>query len=450
VTEDASFNAQGATDRGALPRAFACAFLFFLVIGSYYIVKSVREAVLVSRFGATTHPKLYILVCLVTLPVGAGIAAMARRWPRQILLPVGYVACGLVFLGFWIAVPRLAHSSEHVQQTMRAAYYVWVSVFILCANCLFWAFTNDLFSKEQGTRLYGLIGAGGILGGVAGGALAKVYAKTLGAFGLVILSAIGMGACAVVAVLIHRRSPGRRREEPQQVLGTVRLADVPRLFAAPYVALIAAIVVLHTFSETTVNLQTDAIQAGFKLSEDAYAEFRGGYNAVMNSLALFTQIAIVTWMHRRWGPKAGLLVLPAATILLGPVLLWKAPEGNLHVPWLGTIPRQLAVLSLVGIPLQAFAYSIWQSSKELLYVPTDPAVKYQAKAMIDTFGFRLGDNFAAVLALVPPNGVARVGWFSAVGVAGCVVWGATAWRVGRKFDARSATAPPAAGVPPRG
>lgn len=428
-------------------RAFACAILFFFVIGSYYVVKSVREAVLVSRFAPTEHPKLYVLVCLVTLPVGVGIAALARRLPRQILLPAGYLTCGVVFLGFWFAVPRLAGASETWQQGIRAAYFVWVSVFILTANCLFWSFTNDLFTKEQGRRLYGLIGVGGIIGGVVGGVLAKTYAKSLGAFGLVVISAVGMAVCAALSILIHWVSPSRPRERGEPTTGTVRLADLPRIFASPYVALIAVIVVLHTFSETTVQMQGDAIQTEFKLSEDQYAEFRGGYNATMNTLAVVTQLLLVTWIHSRWGPKVGLLFLPVATLILAPLLLWKTPARDVTLPWLGTIPYQLAILSLVGIPLQAFSYSIWQASKELLYVPTDASVKYQAKALIDTFGFRFGDTLAALLALIPVAGVARVGWFATVGYLGCIVWMAMAWRVGRAFDARGAATPPASGTP---
>lgn len=437
--------------RQELVRALASAFLFFLVIGSYYVVKSVRDAVLVSKFEATTHPKIYIAVCLLTLPVGAGIASLAGRCPRQVLLPVVYVFGGLVFLGFWKSPTWLAGASESTQQAMRVAYFMWVSIFFLVSICVFWAFTHDLFTKEQGRRLYGIIGTGGILGGAIGGLLAKSYAKSLGSFGLVILSAVGLFISAVVAVLIHITSPRRPAAQAGSIQPSARLRDIPRILASPYVCVIAMVVVLHTLSETTVDLQVKAISTTIQMDPDAWTAYWGSYFWVMNSFAFVLQLAGVSLVHRLWGPRAGLLVLPAATLFLGPLLLWKPPDRLVDFPFLGRIPMQLAILAAVGIPLQAFAYTIWQSSKELLYVPTDASVKYQAKAFIDTFGFRFGDTIAAVLALVPLHGVAHVPWYATVGWVGCFVWMALAWRVGTAFEARSAFAgAPAAENPPRG
>lgn len=431
--------------RNELARALACAFLFFLIIGSYYVVKSVRDSILVSKFEAHNHPKVYIAVCIATLPVGALMAFLARRWPRHVLLPVLYCLGGVVYLGFWRLPVWIAGASEPVQQGMRVAIFIWVSVFNLVSICLFWAFTNDLFTREQGKRLYGLIGSGGILGGAVGGWIAQTYAKSLGSFGLVAITAAGLFVCAAVAVLVHFASTKQGSEEPERP--RARLRDLPRILASPYVGVIAAIVVLHTFSETTVDLQAKAIGRTVQMDTDSWSSFWGGYNKVMNVFAFVMQIVVATFIHRRWGPRVGLLVLPAATLLLAPLLLARTSTGEVSIPFLGVFPSQLAILALVGIPLQAFSYSIWQSSKELLYVPTDPTVKYQAKAFIDTFGFRLGDTITSFVALIPAGGVAGVGWFAAMGWAGCLVWMALAWRVGSAFETRGAATPPASGTP---
>ena len=47
-------------------------------------------------------------------------------------------------------------------------FFVWVSVFNLFAVAVFWSFMADLFTSEQGKRLFGFIGAGGTAGALLG------------------------------------------------------------------------------------------------------------------------------------------------------------------------------------------------------------------------------------------------------------------------------------------
>ncbi|MEK7866428.1 MAG: Npt1/Npt2 family nucleotide transporter [Planctomycetota bacterium] len=429
--------------RTEMVRALACAFLFFLVIGSYYVAKSVRDGILVHDFEAGTVPKLYIAACILTLPIAGIVALLARRWPRQVLIPAAYLACAAVFLAF-----RMAYARFGAPTSLCAAYFIWASVYNILTICLFWSLTNDLFTKEEGRRVYGIVGAGGILGGAAGGTIASRLAQQLGTAELLPIVAVGLVLCAVLFVVVHYTMTPRGQAVSGETRGAVALRDLGRVFADPYVACIAAFVVLHTFSETTVDLQSKAILKEAGMSRDQSTAFFGSFYAIMNVLALFTQLVVTTLVHRRWGPRPGLLVLPVATLLLGPLLLWTPPARTLALPLFGTISLQAAVIAAVGIPLMAFAYSIKQSSKELLYVPTDASVKFQAKPIIDTFGFRLGDTLTSLLALLAGSaGVARVKWFAAVGYAGCLVWIVLAWRVGGMWHGRRAATAPASGTP---
>lgn len=435
----------GLPTRAPLPwgRALSCALLFFLVIGSYYVAKSVRDGILVHDFEAGTVPKLYIAACILTLPIAGLVALFARRWPRQVLIPAAYVACALVFLGFRLAYARLGATTA-----LCAAYFIWASVYNILTICLFWSLTNDLFTKEEGRRVYGIVGAGGILGGAAGGTIASKLAQQLGTAELLPIVAAGLVLCAILFVVVHYTTTSRCQATSAEARGTVALRELGRVFADPYVACIAAFVVLHTFSETTVDLQSKALLKREGMTRDQSTAFFGSSYALMNGLALFTQLVVTTLVHRRWGPRPGLLVLPVATLLLAPLLLWAPPARIVALPLFGHVSLQAAIIAAVGIPLMAFAYSIKQSSKELLYVPTDASVKFQAKPIIDTFGFRLGDTLTSLLALLAGSaGVARVKWFAACGYVGCAIWIVLAWRVGGMWHARRATAPPAARTP---
>src|SRR5213079_3699159 len=63
----------------------------------------------------------------------------------------------------------LMRSLPAAQQPLLARlFFVWVSVFNLFATTVFWAFMTDLFTPEQGKRLFGFIAVGGSLGGILG------------------------------------------------------------------------------------------------------------------------------------------------------------------------------------------------------------------------------------------------------------------------------------------
>jgi AAA family ATP:ADP antiporter len=74
---------------------------------------------------------------------------------------------------------------------------------------------------------------------------------------------------------------------------------------------------------------------------------------------------------------------------------------------------------------RGLSYSINRASKELLYVPIDSVLIYQAKAWIDMFGYRLFKIFGSVLILIFTQwlpfaiGVPQLSWFT---VAICLVW----------------------------
>jgi AAA family ATP:ADP antiporter len=51
------------------------------------------------------------------------------------------------------------------------AFFVWLSIFNLFVVSIFWATVVDVFSTEQGKRLFGFIAAGATLGAICGSAV---------------------------------------------------------------------------------------------------------------------------------------------------------------------------------------------------------------------------------------------------------------------------------------
>src|SRR5262249_34482700 len=121
--------------------AFLTASLF-LVLAGYYLLKTVREALILVEGGAEV--KSYAaagqaLILLVTLPVFGWIA---NRIKGARLVVASYfffaVNLGLFFLLDRAGVP------------IAVAFYLWLGVFSVVSLALFWGFSNDLYTEEQG------------------------------------------------------------------------------------------------------------------------------------------------------------------------------------------------------------------------------------------------------------------------------------------------------------
>ena len=123
---------------------------------------------------------------------------------------------------------------------------------------------------------------------------------------------------------------------------------------------------------------------------------------------------------------AALLVLPVAA-LSGSVAFLAVP-----VLWVG---------SFLNTADNGFSYSINQSAKEALYVPTTRDEKYKAKAFIDMFVQRFAKALAVVVSLVISSVVEEfsgVRWLSLVTIPVVVLWVVAVRYAGRRFEEMSA------------
>ncbi|HKX27853.1 MAG TPA: Npt1/Npt2 family nucleotide transporter, partial [Blastocatellia bacterium] len=404
---------------------FLCAsaiLLFFLVIGNSYIIKPIRESLLVSQFSPEQYPKFYIVVCLITLPVGVALAYLIKRLSPRIAIPVIYVGCAAIFLFFWIVLFTYREKLQDAQ-LIGSIFYFWSAVYNVLTVCIFWSLSNALFNQEQAKRLYGLVGIGGIVGGMLGSTLTAYLAEIVTTIGLLPIAACGLLACAGLSVSMYKKAYGKISDEAAGQETVVDIRTLPAVFRSPYVAMIGIMVVLYTTCITSVDLQIKGIVRSEGLPRDTITRFWGGYYAYVNGLALITQIIITSRVLRRWGPKVGLLFLPLTFLALSPLLLLVPPAYQVSLPIFGQFPLRIFLLAVVGVPIGAFAYSIQQSSKELLYVPANAAIKYQAKGIIDIFGFRLGNSVMSLIALIGAGGaVARSFNFAIVAYALGLFW----------------------------
>jgi AAA family ATP:ADP antiporter len=298
----------------------------------------------------------------------------------------------------------------------------------------FFAFLNDAVYPSTAKRLYGLVGLGGVAGGVFGSTVVRVNIDSLD-YG------DWLNVCTGLAILIVLAawSAGRHVEvplapataEPEQPEHSPATEGARLVFRSPYLLSIVAIVGLYEVISTIMDFQFTATIAHYLSGPDIGAQFALVFS-ITNWVSLLVQLFLTGFVMSRFGIGIALLVLPC-TIAMGSSAFLLFP-----MLWMG---------SLLNTADNGFSYSINQSAKEALYVPTSSAEKYRAKAFIDMFVQRFAKAVAVVISLgltFAFSDFDSIRYLSLITLALLVVWVMAARYAGRKFrefeEAAEATA----------
>jgi ATP:ADP antiporter, AAA family len=163
---------------------------FFFLMSAYYMLVPIRDAFGI-RGGPQDLPWLFLgtfIVSLLTAPLQAWIAA---RLPRQRFVPVTYLFLVANILIFWFLL-----KSEIAPDLVPKAFFIWIAVYSVFTVSIFWTFMSDLYSSEQGVRLFGFIAAGASLGNILGPKLNKLLIEPFGVANLLLVAG-GLLICAI-------------------------------------------------------------------------------------------------------------------------------------------------------------------------------------------------------------------------------------------------------------
>src|SRR5258708_35141220 len=136
---------------------------FFVVLAGYYVIRPIRDNIGASNFENLWW--MFTVVLLTMIVANALFSAIVARMPRRRFIPIAY-RFFIVNLVIFFFLMRMAPPGK--QPWVDGCFFVWVSVFNLFATAVFWSFMTDLFTTEQGKRLFGFIAVGGSLGGILG------------------------------------------------------------------------------------------------------------------------------------------------------------------------------------------------------------------------------------------------------------------------------------------
>jgi AAA family ATP:ADP antiporter len=451
---------------GEGPTALLLMLNIFLIFIAYSIMKVLREVLVLSQAeveGKALSSGGQALVLLAAVPLYGLIASRVPRRRLINVVTIFFVVCLAAFYGLYT-----------LELPIGIAFYIWLGIFNVMVIAQFWAFANDVYTTDEGKRLFPIVGFGSASGAVIGAWITAPLQSTVGiGMSLLIAAALlllGVAVTNVVDARERRRTEsdlpdvdstgvmpaatGQFRaatgafkvptEEYQKESGLFRavkdeeepaVSEPPTstggafqlVFRNRYLLLMAVLVLLLNWVNTSgefilsaflIDAADKAVAAG-ATEQDVYARFYSGFQGTVNLLGMIVQLFVVSRVIKHLNIPAALLILP--------IVSFAAYSLILFVP-------VLAAVRWAKTTENATDYSLNNTVRHALFLPTTREEKYKAKQVVDSFSQRMGDVLAAITWL---GGTALFGLaytqLAAVNLVLVVVWIAVAVFIGRRY-----------------
>ncbi len=391
---------------------------FFCLLAAYYVLRPLRDEMGVAGGVRNLH-WLFTATFVVMLAAVPVFGAVVARLPRRRFIPLVYHFFVLNIALFWAL---LAFDVSEV--TVARVFFVWISVFNLFAVSVFWSFMADLFTPEQGKRLFGFIAAGGSAGALLGPALTVWLAGSLGPVNLLIVAAILLEGAVLCAHRLEAAAPRQSdgAAAAQAPIGGNPFAGFVLLLRSPYLAGIALWVLLLSLCGTFLYFQQANLVAAASDDPAVRTRIFASIDLAAGLLTLLIQAFATGRLMSRFG------VGPAAALL--PLVF------ALGFAALAASPLLLLVIAFQALQRTA-NFAVSNPAREVLFTVVDREEKYKAKYLIDGAVFRGGDAlFGWLFNLLRGAGV-ELAAISAATIPVALGWLALALALGKSQERRA-------------
>lgn len=401
---------------GAGPLVIAAFAWNFLTIAAYSIIGPARAALLMTKFDADTLPWVYLASAALTGLVVTGYNRFAKKSSRKALIGGSLVMLAATLVGGAFAV------SAAPVPAISFGYYLWTDVFGIMSMTLFWTYANDVFTRGESKRTFGLIAAGAPLGSIAGALLMKTMVGSMGPVPMLMVAAGIFAAVLPIFFFMERRARDRAAKDtnatedaaaPKPEQGILKT-----ILKSPFLLFLTAVVALERLVPDITNyLYSVAAKAAYGADATGMAQMFADVN-FWTSVASFGVSSLLVGLTLR---KIGIGGSLMTTALVNLALF-------LMFPFMPALALVATFWGLDGVT----RYTWFKTAKESTYAATDRDTIYRVKAFIEMFVYRFARGLAGLLLLV----LIKVGFGAAaaamVGIPLALVWLYAAWRVGRE------------------
>ena len=399
----------------------------FLILTSYYIIKTVREPLILTTdvpewlralgIAGPAEVKTYAaagqaLVLMGFVPAYSWFASRVDRM-KLVYGVTAFFVVNIVMFGLAV------HAGVH---HIGVFFYVWVGLFSLSIVAQFWSYANDIYTKDAGDRLFPVIGVGMVAGSPVGAWIAeRMFNAHLSPPLMLYLAATLLLTTAGLYFVVNRTGSGARQTAAAKAkIGGKSAFSL--VFSSRYILLIVVLLILlnvvntvgeYILSHLVVVHAAEAAAADPSFDKNAYiGAFYGSYFLWVNIAAVLMQALVAPRLVKRFGLAGVLFALPFMAL------------GAYGFVALGAT---LGIVRWAKTAENSTDYSVMNTARQLLWLPTSRAEKYKAKQAVDSFFVRLGDLTAAFVVFAGTTWLAlEARGFAAVNVVVVILWLAVA------------------------
>lgn len=473
-------------------RVFLTFLALFCLLLSYYIVKPLRNSKFLSEFNASRLPFVYAGVAVLSFSLTKVFSHLAKSVEKYRLVIGAYCVIVLAKLIFAQWLP-------HGGKPAVVCFYFFASVYFLLAVATLWACINDMFTVEQGERLFGFIALGSTFGGIAGSRIGRMVANSPYR-GDALYIAVCFLILALVLVLLAAKLPSKpvlrpardeQASEGRASAGQGFWSELRALSQRPFLRNIALSVMLLAVATTAVEFVSQAVidrdlaQVQFREHfgnvpgaqfEDVYRLKTLGVGERKEALAVLAEVSQLSLVDIRDRYKtykadlerettsffaqtaefqgyAGIFMLLVVARLIFPNFGMRfcfslLPCVAIAALLLFRLGIDLLVVQSVLVAIGALNYNLNNAAKEILYTATDQETLFRFKPMIEGPCMRTGDVLASVFklsvqalaAVLLLSALSEIHLFLLVASSVCLFWLRCAWLAGKWFDDHRAIA----------
>lgn len=433
---------------GEAPTALLLTLNVFLLLTAYYIIKPVREElILAMESGAEYKSYMSGAIAIALMFAVPAYARFAKKLPRNRLV-VGVT----IFFISHLVLFYFAQASETIRPYLGLIFFLWIGIFNMMVVAQFWAFANDVYTEEQGKRLFALVGLGASVGAASGSGIAGVIREPIGVFQMLLVAAALLGLCAFLTQVVHVRESKSKsgagekdKDEKDGKKEPERRGAFAMVFKHRYLLLIAIFSLIFSFvnsngeymygkllkddakahvgevsreeaekwSNTAVGekaiknaFEADQKKADGKFKGKKLEEVKGevaqaalkderygahineGYNKLflwVNIIGVLLQMLVVSRVVKYLGLSKAFLIFPVIALI--------------DASFIAAVPA-LMVVFVGKIAENSVDYSLNNTVRNALWLSTTREMKYIAKQAVDTFFVRLGDVSHGILVFI--------------------------------------------------
>jgi AAA family ATP:ADP antiporter len=384
-----------------------------VLLGGYYLLKTVRESLILAQGGAEVKAYSSAAQAILLFGVVPIYGWIATRINRNQLLRWTSIFFASNLLLFAYLGSRGIHEA--------VPYFIWVGIFNVFTVAQLWAFATDLYTEAQGKRLFPMLGVGASVGAVGGAWMAGKLIKPLGPYNVMLIAAGMLCLCAALSrwasYVISQHAGEREQKKNVEKLGPQ--GGFQLLISDPYLRLIAVLTILLNIvslsgdfivGKLVINHANDVVGMGKQLlaARAAYiGSYYANYYAWTNLVSFVVQAFLVSRIFKYIGVRGSLFILPVLSFATFGAIL---------------IHPVLGVIRVLKIAENGTNYSLQNTIRNALLLPTSREAKYKAKAAIETFCVRLGDVLQAGIIFIGTRLHASLTWFATITIAVTVLW----------------------------